>query len=196
MKQGLALFDFDGTITSKDSLLEFIKFASGPARFITTIAIFSPIIIYYAFIKKDGEFAKKKVLSFLYKGKSETELRQLGNSFAKKILPTMLFPKAMAEIQKHIKAGRKVVVVSASLEIWLKPWTDSLGIELLCTKMQFENGKFSGQFATANCNGEEKANRVKASMDLKDYSPIYAYGNSSGDDALLALADYPHYRLF
>lgn len=196
MKQGLALFDFDGTITSKDSLLEFIKFASGPARLLTAIAIFSPFIFYYAFIKKDGGIAKKKVLSFLYKGKSETELRKLGDSFAKKVIPAMLIPKAISEIQKHIKSGRRVVVVSASLEIWLKPWTDSLGIELLCTKMQFENGKFSGRFANINCNGEEKANRVKASMDLKDYGPIYAYGNSSGDDALLALADYPHYRLF
>ncbi len=196
MKQGLALFDFDGTITRKDSLLEFIKFSSGTMVFFIVMALFAPIIFYYVFIKKNGETAKQRMLSFLYKGKSEKELMQLGLSFAENIIPTMLFPKAMAEIQKHLREGRKVIVISASLDIWLKPWADSLGIELICTKLQFGHGKFTGRFATANCNGVEKVNRIKAKLNLKDYMPIYAYGNSSGDKPMLALADFPHYRYF
>ena len=196
MKQGLALFDFDGTITSKDSLLEFIKFSVGKSKFAMVMGLFSPLIFYYIFIKKDGEIAKQKVLSFLYKGKSEAELKALGKTFAEKIIPGILMQKAMDEIQKFKQLGYRIVVISASLEIWLKPWTDSLGVELICTKMKFDQEKFTGSFATANCNGNEKVNRIKSLLRLEDYHPIYAYGNSSGDRPMLALADYGFFRHF
>lgn len=196
MKKGLALFDFDGTITRKDSLLEFIKFTSGKVRFFLVMGLFTPLIIYYVFIKKDGEIAKRKVLSFLFKGKSDTELRQLGVSFSEKIIPTLLLPKAIDEIDKHKKNGNRIVVISASLEIWLKPWTDSMGLELICTQMEFENHHFTGQFATANCNGTEKANRIKTYLNLEEFSPICAYGNSNGDKQMLELADEKYFRHF
>ena len=87
-------------------------------------------------------------------------------------------------------------MISASLDIWLKPWTEYLGVELICTKMKFEQGIFTGAFANANCNGNEKVNRIKALLRLEDYQPIYAYGNSSGDKPMLALADHGFYRHF
>jgi len=196
MKQGLALFDFDGTITSKDSLLEFIKFSVGKIRFNLVMGIFAPLILYYIFIKKDGGKAKQQVLSFLYKGWSESELKALGYSFAEKVIPNILKPKAIAEIEKFKKSGYRIVVISASLEIWLKPWTENLGVELICTRMKFDQGIFKGAFASANCNGNEKVNRIKALLRLEDYQPIYAYGNSSGDKPMLALADHGFYRHF
>lgn len=196
MSRGLALFDFDGTITSKDSLFEFIKFASGKLGFYFVMSIFSPWIIYYVFIKKEGEIAKRKVLAFLFKGKSESELKQLGISFTEKIIPSILLPRALDEINMHKKQGNKVLVISASLDIWLKPWADSMGMELICTQMEFENQKFSGRFATANCIGIEKVNRINSYLKLNDFRPIFAYGNSSGDKQMLELADHKYYRYF
>jgi len=196
MAKGLALFDFDGTITSKDSLLEFIKFTSGKVGFLLVMGFFSPIIFYYVFVKKDGEIAKMKVLSFLFKGKSHEELQKLGQDFSEKVIPKILFPKAIDEIQTFKERGDRIIVISASLEIWLKPWTDKMGLELLCTRMEFVDGKFTGRFATPNCTGEEKVNRIKAHLNLETYSPITAYGNSSGDKPMLALADHAFYRKF
>lgn len=196
MARGLALFDFDGTITSKDSLLEFIKFTSGKIGFLLVMGLFAPLILYYVFVKKDGEIAKMKVLAFLYKGKSNEELSKLGRDFSEQIIPQILLPKALDEIQRFKERGDRIIVISASLEIWLKPWTDKLGLELLCTRMEFVNGKFTGKFATPNCNGEEKVKRINAHLDLKTYNPIYAYGNSSGDKPMLALADHAFYQAF
>ena len=196
MKKGLALFDFDGTITYKDSLLEFIKFASGKTSFLLVMALFSPLIIYYEFIKKDGEIAKRMVLSFLFKGKTKTDLEKLGKDFAEQIIPFILLPKAIDEIKKHKEKGDRIIVISASLEIWLKPWAERMELELICTEMEFEDQKFSGHFASANCNGAEKVNRIKAFLNIDAYSPIYAYGNSSGDKPMLALADHGFYRHF
>jgi HAD superfamily hydrolase (TIGR01490 family) len=194
--QGLALFDFDGTITSKDSLLEFIKYTSGKFGFLLVMSVFSPLIFYYIFIKKDGEIAKRKVLAFLFKGKTKDELNQLGVSFASDIIPTILLPKAVEEIKNHKNRGDRVIIISASLENWLKPWAESMDIELICTQMEFDEGKFTGRFATPNCNGEEKVNRIKAYLNVEKFSPVFAYGNSSGDKAMLALADHGFYRHF
>ena len=196
MKKGLALFDFDGTITSKDSLLEFIKFVSGKLGFYLVMGLFSPWIIYYVFIKKEGEIAKRKVLSFLFKGKNKSDIEQLGIDFTQKIIPSILLPKAIDEIQRHMKEGNKTIVISASLDIWLKPWADSMGLELICTQMKFENQIFTGHFATSNCVGMEKVNRINAYLNLKEFSPIYAYGNSSGDKQMLELADHKYFRHF
>lgn len=196
MAQGLALFDFDGTITCKDSLLEFIKFSSGKLGFYIVMALFSPLILYYVFIKKDGEIAKIKVLSFLYKGKSEEELNSIGKDFSEKVIPMILLPKAIDEIETFKHKKDRIVIISASLEIWLKPWTDKMDLELLCTRMEFKDGKFTGRFATPNCNGAEKVNRIKSHLKIEEYKPVYAYGNSSGDKPMLALADKAFYREF
>lgn len=196
MSKSLALFDFDGTITRKDSLLEFIKFASGKARLYTAMAIYAPLILYFKYVKKDGEVAKRKVLAHLYAGMSETKLKLLGEEFATKVIPELLLPKAITELEKCKKQATRVVVISASLDIWLAPWAKGMDVELICTNMQFENGKFTGHFATANCNGDEKVNRIKAVLNLEDYHPIYAYGNSSGDRPMLALADHGFFRHF
>lgn len=196
MARGLALFDFDGTITSKDSLLEFIKFTSGKIGFLLVMGLFAPLILYYVFVKKDGEIAKMKVLAFLYKGKSNEELSKLGKDFSEQIISQILLPKALDEIQRFKERGDRIIVISASLDIWLKPWTDKLGLELLCTRMEFVDGKFTGKFATPNCNGEEKVKRINAHLDLKTYTPVNAYGNSSGDKPMLALADHAFYQAF
>ena len=124
--------------------------------------------------------AKKLVLSFLFKGKTKTDLEKLGKDFAEHIIPSILLPKAIEEIDKHKEKGERIIVISASLEIWLKPWAESMELELICTTMKFEDQKFSGQFASANCNGVEKVNRINAFLKIDEYSPIYAYGNSSG----------------
>ena len=196
MAKGLALFDFDGTVTSKDSLLEFIKFTSGKVGFLLVMGLFSPMIFYYVFVKKDGEIAKMKVLSFLFKGRTKEELSIKGVEFAEKIIPKILLPKALDEIDIFKVKGDRIVVISASLEIWLKPWTDKMGLELLCTKMEFIDGKFTGKFSTPNCNGQEKVNRIKSFLNIDEYKPVYAYGNSSGDKPMLELADKPFYREF
>jgi HAD superfamily hydrolase (TIGR01490 family) len=196
MQQGLALFDFDGTITSKDSLLEFIKYTSGRFGFVLVMGMFAPLILYYVFIKKDGEIAKRKVLSFLFKGKTKSELEKLGKSFADEVIPSILLPSAIEEIEAHKKRRDRVVVISASLENWLKPWTDSMKLELICTEMEYQDGKFTGRFATANCNGQEKVNRINSYLDLKQYKPVFAYGNSSGDKPMLDMADHGFYRHF
>ena len=191
MKQGLALFDFDGTLTTKDSLLEFIRFSVGTMKFYLVMGLFLPVIIYYKFFRKDGEQAKRMVLSFLFKGKKESELETSGASFSRMVIPEIIRSETMNELEDLRKHGYKIVVISASISMWLKPWAEELDVELICTEFEFQDGIFTGRFATPNCNGEEKVKRINEHLNVNDYSPIYAYGNSHGDLPMLRLADFP-----
>jgi HAD superfamily phosphoserine phosphatase-like hydrolase len=102
----------------------------------------------------------------------------------------------MEKIHWHQKEGHRIVIVSASMKCWLDAWCKNNHIELISTKLEVIDGKLSGKFATKNCHGIEKANRIREMFDLGNYDHIYAYGDSSGDREMLALADESFYKPF
>ena len=102
----------------------------------------------------------------------------------------------MNMIKLHLEKGHRVVLVSASLEPYLKPWTDKIGIELLGSRIAISDGVLTGSFAGKNCYGKEKERRIKKAYSLEEYDFVYAYGDSRGDKEMLELASEAHYRLF
>ena len=102
----------------------------------------------------------------------------------------------MEKIAWHNEQGYKVVVVSASIERWLKPWCDKNDLDMIATKIEVKDGIVTGKLLSKNCHGIEKANRVKEAYNLSDYDYIYAYGDSRGDKELLTLADERFYKPF
>ncbi|HBH23430.1 MAG TPA: HAD-IB family hydrolase [Cytophagales bacterium] len=194
--KALALFDFDGTITRKDSLLEFLKYKAGSSGFYAGMFLCMPYILYCTLIIKKGWKAKERVLQYFLKGQKKEDLYEIGTKFRNEIIPGIVEPAALEKIKWHQEQGHRVVIVSASLDFWLKKWTDDHGLELIATEIAFENGKASGKFATPNCNGMEKVRRIKEILDLNEYKPIYAYGNSHGDMPMINLADYKFYKYF
>jgi len=126
----------------------------------------------------------------------EQKFRGLAEQFSLEYIDTMLRPKAMQKIAWHKELGHKVIVVSASIECWIRPWCEQNGLDLIATKIEIKDGIITGKFLTKNCYGIEKANRVKEVYNLDDYDYIYAYGDSRGDKELLGLADKSFYKLF
>jgi len=136
------------------------------------------------------------MLSYFFKGMSEEKFMQVANEYSLEHINTILRPKAMNKIAWHKEQGHKVVVVSASIECWLKPWCDKNGLGLISTKIEIKDGLVTGKFLSKNCYGIEKANRVQEAYDLSEYGHIYAYGDSRGDKELLELADESFYKPF
>lgn len=196
MSKTLALFDFDGTITTKDSFLEFLKFHKGNFQFYLGFAILSPYLIAMKLKVIPNWKAKEIVLKYFLKGLKEEEMEQKAKAFTLEIVPRLLRPKAIEQIKKHQQNGDDIYLVSASAEGWLKFWCDEIGINLIGTKLEIINGNITGKIDGRNCYGPEKVARVKAQIDLSNYSEIYAYGDSGGDKELLAIANYPHYKFF
>ena len=196
MLNNLILFDFDGTITTDDSLIKFIRFSVGDTKTALGMIVLSPMLMIYKLKLIPNYKAKEWMLSYFFKGMDERQFQKVAEEYSLKHIDTILRPKAMKKIAWHKEQGHKVVIVSASIECWLKPWCDENNLDLIATKLEMIDGIVTGKFLTKNCYGIEKANRVQEKYNLSDYDHIYAYGDSRGDKELLGLADERFYKPF
>jgi len=113
--------------------------------------ILSPMLITYKLKLIPNYKAKQWMLSYFFKGMEEHKFGKLAEQFSLKHIDTMLRPKAMQKIAWHKEQGHKIVVVSASMECWLKPWCDKTGLDVIATKLEIKNGYVTGRFQTKNC---------------------------------------------
>ena len=195
-KTALALFDFDGTISNKDSFVEFMKFTHGKPVFMFRMAMGFLTFAGWKLGLVKSHYTKVKALRSFYRGWTEERMADARRRFTKDIIPTILFPKAIAKINWHREQGHRIIVVTASCDAWLGDWAADMGLEILCTEMELKNGVYTGELSKPNCRGKEKVNRVKQHLNLEDHSEIYAYGNDHGDNQMLAIATHPHFRGF
>ena len=192
----LALFDFDGTITTKDSMVEFTLYAVGKKAYYLGLLKLSPMLIAYKFKLYPNHKAKERFLAYFFKKMCLKEFQKLVKGYGESEIDKIVRDGAREKIKWHKERGDEVVVVSASMECWLKSWCDRQNIKLIATKLEISDGRFTGKFATKNCYGKEKVNRLRAYYRMDDYSHIYAYGDSRGDREILALADESFYKPF
>ncbi len=189
---GLALFDFDGTLTDRDTMLAFCRHVRGTPRFAVGMLFLSPMLVAMKVGLVANETAKTIFLRHLLGGASREELAVHAESFAV-VVDGWLRPGAIERVAWHREQGHTVRIVSASLDVWLLPWARRHGIDVLCTVGRFDDDRFTDG---ANCNGEEKVTRVKGVLDLAAFDEIHAYGDTSGDEPMLALATHPTFKPF
>ncbi len=187
----LALFDFDGTLTSKDSLGEFLKYSVSRDKYFLNMIKFSPYFIMWQLKLMRNDIAKQKLFSIFFQDVGENEFKRIATEYSNKKLDSIVLEKRLDILKQHQQNGDKVVIVSASIKCWLEPWCKRNNVVLLSTELEFKNSKFTGRFKTPNCHGQEKVNRIKQHLNIKDYKIIYAYGDSSGDTQMMAIADKP-----
>ena len=192
----IVFFDFDGTITFKDSTRDFIKFAVGRPSYYSGLLSISPVLAAYALSLIPNFVAKERLIMHFFKGWDAVRFKELADRYAAEQIHKITRPKALEKISWHQENGHKVVIVSASMECWLKMWCDKKKIDLIATRLEFKDSKLTGKFASKNCYGIEKVTRIRKSYDLSQYDHIYCYGDSRGDKELLALADESFYRSF
>lgn len=194
--KSIAFFDFDGTITSKDTLFEILKFTKGRFAFYTGFFILSPVLVAHKLKLVSSHKTKEIVLTYFLKGMDATLFDSLCRKFADTRLPDLLRSSALHEIRRHLKNKTKVVIVSASAENWILPWSKQFKIECIATKLETENGKLTGKIEGRNCNGEEKVISIQKKFNLTDYSKIYGYGDSGGDQQMLSISTESFYKPF
>ena len=198
MNQRIAFFDFDGTITTKDTLLEFIKFSKGKLPFYLGFALNSPWLVAYRLKLISNQAGKERILTWFYRNMPLSAFQQLCDDFAATQIPALIRHKALLEIQQLQEKDFTVVIVSASPENWIRQWTENMHVALLATRLQTKPGKASGPDNTNmrltgkilghNCHGKEKVRRIRETYPLDEYEEIYAYGDTSGDLPMLAIA--------
>jgi len=196
MKNDIAFFDFDGTITTRDTLLELIKYSHGVPAFCAGFGLLSPWIAAMKTGMISNSNAKQRVLRYFYGGWTTDRWQELCASFVAGKVPGLLRPKAMQEIGKYKDAGVPVVIVSASPEDMVGIWTRQNGLEVVATRLEVRDGKMTGRIAGANCHGHEKVRRIREQYEMDSFSTVYAYGDSKGDRPMLGLARTSFYKPF
>jgi phosphatidylglycerophosphatase C len=196
VKKRIAFFDFDGTITTKDTLLEIIRFQKGGFRFYLGFFINAPFLIAYKIGILSNQTAKEKILKYFFGRLPVTVFQERCDDFAVTVLPSLLRPKALEEIRKLKAAGTEIVIVSASPENWIQNWCRQNNLQLIGTKLQIEKNILTGKIDGRNCYGEEKVNRIKAVYDLSGYDEVYCYGDTKADKPMLGLASFAFYVPF
>lgn len=193
----IAAFDFDGTITRKDTLIEFLRFAGGSARFYAVFALYSPLLVLMKLKLYSNHKTKEKIFAHYFKGMPIAQFDDLCRRFYEQKGQSLIYADAKAQIAKHKEQGDEVVIISASIENWVRHFADALKADkLLATQVEVQEGKLTGRFLTANCYGKEKVKRLLSIYPERERYYLIAYGDSRGDRELLQFADEQHYKQF
>ena len=206
MAKRLYVFDFDGTLTTADTLLAFIRYASGTWMFIIGFLMHSPLLVLMKLKLYPNGHAKQRIFSWFFRGMEQKRFDAVCQQFAKDNA-TLLRPKAKALLEQLFTDGESVCVVSASIVNWVQPFFTEIAKEshsqfsVLGTQVETDaNGRLTGRFLTRNCYGAEKVNRLCLQYpDLKaqrDHYYIEAFGDSRGDQEMFDFADKAHYKPF
>lgn len=190
IKITIAAFDFDGTITKKDTLFDFIIFCKGKFRLLVGLIVLSPILIAYKLKIVKNSTAKQLLFSYYFKGDSIEAFNKKGKEYIQRI-NRISYADSLERMNWHKQQGHTIVIVSASINNWIKPWSDTIKIDkVLSTEIELKNNIITGKFSTNNCYGPEKVSRLLKEYPVRSEYILYAYGDSKGDNELLEIADY------
>jgi HAD superfamily hydrolase (TIGR01490 family) len=191
----LAVFDFDGTLTRRDSLLPFLR-AVDEARLVRATIRAVPQLAGYALHLVPNWKAKEALVAGVVKGISEATLADHGVRFARDFVPGLLRPEARDRIRMHQERGDLLALVSASLEAYLIPWGRANGFEVVAgTRLEARHGILTGRLEGRNCWGAEKVARLRSEIGSLEGRTLVAYGDGKGDRELMRLASTAHWGL-
>ena len=195
-KQIIAAFDFDGTITTKDTFVPFLFYSFGYFRVLKSFAqLAHRAVLVSAGVSNRDKF-KELLIYSLFCGESVDKLREIAETYSN-TLKMYYRPAALKRIKWHKSNGHRCIMVSASLDLYLKEVSLSLGFDdLLCTTPSHNGLVFDGLLMGGNCRCAEKVNRLQSLVgDLKNFD-VYAYGDSSGDREMISVAKNGYYKPF
>jgi HAD superfamily hydrolase (TIGR01490 family) len=195
-RQTIAAFDFDKTITTRDTFVPFLFFAFGFFRTCKAFLTLAPEAVFVIIGISNRNRFKEKLIKYLFYGQSVTQLRQKSIKYTSQ-LNKLYRPQALKAISWHKKQGHRCIMVSASLDLYLNIVSEKLGFnDLVCTQLSYIENIYDGNLIRGNCRDKNKVLLLEDLLGALNRYEIYAYGDSDGDTELLAIADYAYYRIF
>lgn len=192
----LVAFDFDGTLTVKDSFIAFLIWRAGPVRYGFGLVRLIPAAVRYLFNRDRGQIKAAAVREYL-KGVSRTRLETDAKVFAEKFAPDLIRPDALATWKRWRSKGARPVIVTASPDLIVAPFARGLGADtLIGSQLTFDDqDRVVGTLLGLNCRGPEKTRRLREVFG-PDVRLAAAYGDTEGDREMLEMADERGYRVF
>ena len=196
MKEQIYIYDFDGTLTRRDSFLDFIRYTCGSRSLYCGLLLFSPLLILMKLRLYANGRAKERLFTHFFQGMS---IRVFDDLCAKYGLSRadLLLDAARKAVNEVASNGYRIFIVSASVDRWVLPFfRDVPNVTVIGTQIEVDNGLVTGRFSTPNCYGAEKVRRIQALLPYREQYKLIAHGDSRGDKEMLNYADQGYFRPF
>ncbi len=189
-KKIVVAFDFDGTLISADSLFVTARHVLGTGKMLSALLRTMPAIVKWKLGFSTNSRAKEKLFANFYKGMPVAELDRAGRELIP-VFDSIIRKDVFSRMEKHRDEGHTLVMVTASLSNWVKPWALEKGfVDVIATEAEIDaERRLTGRFSTPNCYGQEKVRRFLEAYPMRAQYALCAYGDSSSDEPLLAFAD-------
>ena len=190
----VAAFDVDGTLTTRDCVVPFLRRVAGTSRL--TIGLGRDAArVAPALARRDRNALKAQAARVAFAGRPYADVEVSGREFAAYVQHACLRPDVLDRLSWHRGAGHHTVAVSASFGVYLRPLAEALGVDgVVATELTVEDDRCTGALTGGNCRGIEKVVRLHAYLDERfggrQAVELWAYGDSPGDRELLADADH------
>lgn len=191
----IAAFDFDGTLTRRDSVVPFLRRVAGPGRLASGLAA-NAHRAFPALARRDRDHLRTVATAIAFTGLPVDELQRHADAYGRSLVRSRLRTDTVARLHWHREAGHLTVLVSASYEPYLLVVAHELGVDaVLATRLDVVDGVCTGRLDGPNCRGREKVTRLNDWLGATGCRPestvVWAYGDSNGDRELLAFAQHP-----
>lgn len=190
----IALFDFDGTISDRPMFVAFLEHVVGRRRGLVCQVVLAPLIAGYKLGLVSADGIRAAAVRAALSGVRVAHVEEHAESFAASVLTSVIRPIALQRIRWHQSLGDKVVVVTGSLEVALRPWCAGHQVELLGSILAQADGQFTGKYRGPQCLREHKVSRIRERYDLSQYGAVHVYGDTPEDFAMLGLATHGYYK--
>ena len=189
----IALFDLDGTITRHDTLWPYVTglLSRRPWQFVRLLGALPASLAFLLRLSDHGRL-KARFMNAALGGRTRSELDAWTHEFTPRLLANGTFARARALIEEHRRAGDRLILLSASPDLYAPVIGRALGFdEVISTGVRWNGNRFDGALTTPNRRGEEKAHVVRALRERIPGVAIVAYANGGEDLAHLALVEQP-----
>jgi HAD superfamily hydrolase (TIGR01490 family) len=192
----LSVFDFDGTLTRRDSFVPFLRFAFGTRTFALRMIRMLPDAVRYLSKGMTRDELKAVLIASFLKGVQVEWVEQRASEFRKAYWSRLMRPAGLQSVTVEVASGAQVTICSASPRLVLTPFAEELGIKLIATELEVIDGKLTGKISGSNCRCEAKVLRLESVYGPLEKFRLRAWGDTRGDHELLAAAQEPHWRYF
>ena len=195
-KSKVAVFDFDGTLTTGDSLLPFLYYCFGFWKLTIGILYLSPFIIGYLLKVYPNNLAKKKLVNYFFKNRDVNLLKKIASRFIDEKIDYYIRNNILKRLRWHQKNDHVTILLSASLDLYINYVGGKYNFDHVeCSILEIDKHLFTGQIKGDNCYGNEKVKRLKKILgdNLTRYT-LYGYGDSNGDKSFLKLCDIKYFK--
>lgn len=194
MNDRIAAFDVDGTLTTRDCVVPFLRRVAPTHRLVTGM-LRRPVTLAASAARRDRDALKAASVAAAFTGRSRASVESEAAAFGDQVHARWLRPDVVELLRGHVRDGDTVLLVSASFEVYLRPLGDLLGVDdVLAARLEIgADDRYTGRLLGANCRGPEKVRRLHEWLEEhaggRDRVHLTAYGDSIGDRELLADAD-------